>query len=45
LALLDLAMKQKNCLEVPVDVVPLSVLPDLDDSNFAAQIQQDAVIL
>jgi uncharacterized protein len=35
----------EKLLGVPVDVVPLSVLPDVDDREFAVRVQQDAVML
>jgi hypothetical protein len=35
----------EKLLGVPVDVVPLSVLPDVDDREFAVMVQQDAVML
>jgi len=35
----------EQLLGVPVDVVPLSLLPELDDRIFAEQIQKEAVAL
>jgi uncharacterized protein len=35
----------EKLLGVPVDVVPLSLLPDIDDREFVVSIQQDAVML
>jgi hypothetical protein len=35
----------EKLLGVPVDVVPLSVLPDVADQEFAARVQQEAVML
>jgi uncharacterized protein len=35
----------EKLLGVPVNVVPLSVLPDVDDREFVISVQQDAVML
>jgi uncharacterized protein len=35
----------EKLLGVPVDVVPLSLLPVVDDREFAVSVQQDAVML
>jgi uncharacterized protein len=35
----------EKLLGVPVDVIPLSLLPNVDDRKFADSVQQDAVLL
>ena len=35
----------EQLLEVPVDVIPMSLLSDMEDQDFAANIQQDVIVL